>query len=211
MLTIIYWLDIIGVAIFAITGALVASRKQMDIVGFILIATFTGIGGGTIRDLLVGATPVFWVKEPLYPFTCLASAVIVYFTAHFFESRYKVLLWLDALGLSMFCITGAAKALSLGVHPGIAMVLGMISATFGGLVRDVVCNEIPLIMRREIYAIAAALGAVIYVACVQMGLPTGVPALIAFFSAFGLRASALIWGWGFPVYKTRPGRDYPNE
>ena len=110
----------------------------------------------------------------------------------------------------MFCITGAAIALRLGVHPGIAMILGMISATFGGLVRDVTCNEIPLIMRREIYAVAAALGAVIYVMGVEMGLAAPIAALIAFVFAFGLRASALIWGWGFPVYKARPGRDYPE-
>ena len=156
-------LDLFGVAVFAVTGALTASRKQMDIVGFALLATVTGIGGGTLRDLVLGAQPVFWVREPVYVAICIAVAVIVFFTAHIPESRYRLLLWLDALGLSFFCVAGADKALTADAGWFIAIVMGVITATFGGVVRDVLGGEIPVILRREIYATAALAGAGVFV------------------------------------------------
>jgi uncharacterized membrane protein YeiH len=102
-------LDWFGVAVFAVTGALVASRKQMDIFGFALLATVTGVGGGSVRDLLLGQLPVFWVREPAYVVICVVVSVIVYFTAHIPESRYRLLMWLDAIGLAFFCVVGAGK------------------------------------------------------------------------------------------------------
>ncbi|WP_417830560.1 trimeric intracellular cation channel family protein [Thalassospira sp.] len=206
---IIYWLELAGVAVFAITGALEASRRQMDVVGFVLIATFTGIGGGTVRDVITGATPVFWIRDPAWIITCISAAIFTYFTAHLVERRYVALIWLDAIGLAMFGVTGAAIGLNLGVSPLVAIILGMITATFGGMVRDVVCNEIPLILRPEIYITCAALGAGIYViGTAVLDLPRGPIALIAFFTAFLLRASAIKFQLRFPVYKTRPGREY---
>ena len=105
------FLDYIGVAVFAATGALVASRKQLDLLGFVWFAAFTGIGGGTLRDLVLGQTPVFWVKEPFYLIVCALIGLIVFFTAHLVESRYRVLLWLDAVGIAAYCVMGAAKGL----------------------------------------------------------------------------------------------------
>jgi uncharacterized membrane protein YeiH len=206
---IIYWLELAGVAVFAITGALEASRRQMDVVGFVLIATFTGIGGGTVRDVITGATPVFWIRDPAWLITCIGAAIITYFTAHLVERRYIALLWLDAVGLAMFGVTGAAIGLNIGVSPLVAIILGMISATFGGMVRDVVCNEIPLILRPEIYITCALVGAGIYVVgTALLDLPRGPIAIIAFFAAFTLRASAIKFKLSFPVYKARPGREY---
>ena len=206
---IIYWLELAGVAVFAITGALEASRRQMDVVGFVLIATFTGIGGGTVRDVITGETPVFWIKDPSWIITCIAAAIFTYFTAHLVERRYVALIWLDALGLALFGVTGAAIGLNLGVSPLVAIILGMITATFGGMVRDVVCNEIPLILRPEIYISCAFLGASIYVVGTDiLELPRGPIAFIAFFAAFILRAAAIKFKLGFPVYKARPGREY---
>ncbi len=158
--TLIAILDLFGVAVFAVTGALVASRKQMDIVGFALLATVTGIGGGTLRDLLLGFSPVFWVHQPIYVVICVAVAGLVFFTAHVPESRYRLLLWLDALGLSVFCVVGADKAMEAGTGAFIAIVMGVITATFGGLVRDVLGGEIPVILRKEIYASAALAGSI---------------------------------------------------
>jgi|TARA_R110001583_G_scaffold184213_1_gene343323 uncharacterized membrane protein YeiH len=204
-----YWLELTGVAVFAVTGALEASRRQMDIVGFILIATFTGIGGGTVRDVITGETPVFWIRDPAWIITCIASAVVVYFTAHLLERRYVALLWLDALGLAMFGVTGAAIGLNLNLSPLVAIILGMISATFGGMVRDVVCNELPLILRPEIYITSALLGATIYtVGTALLELPRQPVALVAFLCAFALRAAALKYRLSFPVYRARPGREY---
>ena len=206
---IIYWLELAGVAVFAITGALEASRRQMDMVGFVLIATFTGIGGGTVRDVITGETPVFWIRDTTWLVTCIGAAVITYFTAHLVERRYVALLWLDALGLAMFGVTGAAIGLNLGVSPLVAIVLGMITATFGGMVRDVVCNEIPLILRPEIYITCALVGAGIYViGTAILDFPRGPIAVIAFFAAFLMRACAIKFKLSFPVYKARPGREY---
>lgn len=209
IIQIIYWLELAGVAVFAMTGALEASRRQMDVVGFILIATFTGIGGGTVRDVITGATPVFWIRDPAWVITCIGAAIFTYFTAHLAERRYIVLIWLDALGLALFGVTGAAIGLNLGVSPLVAIILGMITATFGGMVRDVVCNEIPLILRPEIYISCALLGASIYVVGTDIfGLPRAPVGLVAFLCAFMLRACAIRFKLSFPVYRARPGREY---
>lgn len=200
-------LDLFGVAVFAVTGALTASRKQMDVVGFALLATVTGIGGGTLRDLVLGAQPVFWVREPVYVVVCVAVAILVFFTAHIPESRYRLLLWLDALGLSFFCVAGAEKALEAQAGWFIAIVMGVITATFGGVVRDVLGGEVPVILRKEIYATAALAGAAIFVAMILAGV-TGWPAALAGFAVcLAIRGLALQRGWSLPVYRARPGRD----
>lgn len=208
--TLITTLDLLGVAVFAVTGALVASRKQMDIVGFALLATVTGIGGGTLRDLVLGLTPVFWVQQPVYVVICVAVAAIVFFTAHIPESRYRLLLWLDALGLSVFCVVGADKALAAGTGAFIAVVMGVITATFGGVVRDVLGGEIPVILRKEIYATAALAGAATFVGGALAGLPPAAAALGGFAVCLVIRGLALQRGWSLPVYRARPGRS-PDE
>ena len=208
--TLIAILDLFGVAVFAVTGALVASRKQMDIVGFALLATVTGIGGGTLRDLLLGFSPVFWVHQPIYVVICVAVAGLVFFTAHIPESRYRLLLWLDALGLSVFCVVGADKAMEAGTGAFIAIVMGVITATFGGLVRDVLGGEIPVILRKEIYASAALAGAIAVVGGVTAGLPTAAATFAGFAICLLIRGLALQRGWSLPVYRARPGRS-PDE
>jgi uncharacterized membrane protein YeiH len=208
--TLITILDLLGVAVFAITGALVASRKQMDIVGFALLATVTGIGGGTLRDLVLGLAPAFWVQQPVYVAVCIAVAAIVFFSAHIPESRYRLLLWLDALGLSFFCVVGADKALAAGTGWFIAIVMGVITATFGGVVRDVLGGEIPVILRKEIYATAALAGSAAFVAGIAAGVPAVAAALAGFALCFAIRGTALQRGWSLPVYRARPGRR-PDE
>lgn len=204
--TLITVLDLLGVAVFAITGALVASRKQMDIVGFALLATVTGIGGGTLRDVVLGQTPVFWVQQPVYVVVCISVAGIAFFTAHVPESRYRLLLWLDAVGLATFCVVGADKALVAGAGPFIAVVMGVITATFGGVVRDVLGGEIPVILRKEIYATAALAGAAAFIGGAMAGLPPGTAALAGFVVCLAIRGLALQRGWSLPVYRARPGR-----
>jgi uncharacterized membrane protein YeiH len=142
-------LDWFGVIVFAISGALVASRKQMDIVGFALLGTVTGIGGGTLRDILLGELPVFWVREPAYLVTCVLISGVVFFTAHISESRYRLLLWFDALGLALFAVTGAERALLSGSGPVVVVAMGVITATFGGVIRDVLGGESPVVLSRE--------------------------------------------------------------
>lgn len=203
-------IDLIGVAVFAVTGALVASRKQMDVFGFALLGTVTGLGGGTLRDLLLGDAPVFWVKEPVYVAICVSVSAVVFFTAHIPESRYRLLLWLDAVGLSFFCIVGAQKALAQDVGAFIAVVMGVMTATFGGIVRDMVVGEVPLVLHKEIYVTAALAGSLVFVGLLNLSAPQTIAAVCGFAACFAVRASALRYGWALPTYKPRPGRT-PEE
>jgi len=198
-------LDYAGIAVFAATGALAASRKQVDMIGFLFFAAITGIGGGTLRDLILGV-PVFWVVNPDYLVICVVTAVIVYFTAHLFESRYRLLLWLDAVGLAAYCVFGAWKALSVTGSPVIGVVMGVITASFGGILRDQLAGEPSILLQREIYITAALLGASVYTGLAMADLPVMTAALLAAAAAFAIRGGALKFGWSFPPYKARPGR-----
>ncbi|MEJ2016185.1 MAG: trimeric intracellular cation channel family protein [Limibacillus sp.] len=209
MVGFVYWMDLLGVAVFAATGALVASRKQMDIVGFALMASVTGIGGGTLRDLLLDR-PVFWIGDTSYLLVCLGVALLLFLTAHLVQRRFIALLWADALGLAAFCVLGAELARRAGADPLIAVVMGMMTATFGGLIRDVLCQELPLILRKEVYASAAAAGAIVHVAGTEaLGLSVLVSASAGLASAFALRAAGIAFGLSLPPYKPREARDYP--
>ena len=174
---------------FAISGALVASRKQMDIVGFVLLGTVTGIGGGTLRDVLLGANPVFWINEPAYLVACVAVSGIVFFTAHIPQSRYQFLLWFDALGLGIFAVVGAEKALLMGTGPTVAIAMGVITATCGGILRDLLGAESPVVLSREIYVTAALAGAASFVAGSAVGLPREVAVFVGLLIGFGLRGA----------------------
>ena len=195
-----------GVAVFATTGALVASRKQMDIVGFALLGTATGIGGGTIRDTLLGHYPVFWIADPRYLLTCVVVACATFFLAHIPQSRYSLLLRFDGIGMAIFAVTGSETALLAGAEPVVAIAMGVITATFGGMIRDVLGGEIPLILRREIYVTAAMAGAVVFTLATLAGATVLLAAVLAFSAAFLVRGGALRFGWAFPAYRSRPGR-----
>jgi uncharacterized membrane protein YeiH len=203
--TIFDFANFAGVFVFAATGALAASRRQLDIIGFIFLANVTGIGGGTMRDLVLGS-PVFWVVEPFYLLAGTSAAIIVYFTAHLVESRYRLLLWFDAIGLSAYTVVGAAKGLALGFGPSVAIVTGIFTATLGGILRDMVAGEPSVLMRREIYVSAALAGACLYVVLERLGIDPIFAALAAALTAFIVRGGALYFGWNLPVYKSRPGR-----
>ncbi len=198
--------DYAGVAVFAATGALSASRKELDIIGFLFLAGFTGIGGGTLRDLILDV-PVFWVQNHDYLVVCAAVAVLVYFTAPLVEYRYRLLLWLDAVGLAAYCVFGAWKGLVVTGSALVAVVMGLLTATFGGILRDQIAGEPSVLMRPEIYVTAAMAGAVTFTVLDIAGLPLLAAAAPAFLVAFAIRGGALRFGWSFPPYRSRPGRD----
>ena len=200
-------LDYAGVAVFAATGALSASRKQLDIIGYLFLASVTGIGGGTMRDVVLGATPVFWVTNPTYLLVCVTVAVILFFTAHLFGSRYRVLVWLDAIGLSAYCVMGAAKGFAATGSAGVALVTGMLTATFGGILRDLLAGEPSVLLRPEVYVTAALIGAGAFVLATMAGLPLAAASTLGVFSAFAVRGGALKFGWTLPTGKAQPGRD----
>jgi uncharacterized membrane protein YeiH len=197
-------LDWLGVIVFAVSGALVASRKQMDIVGFALLGTVTGIGGGTLRDLLLGQGPVFWVREPAYLIVCVVVSGVVFVTAHIPQSRYRVLLWFDALGLALFAVTGAERALLVGSGPVVAVAMGVITATFGGIIRDVLGNESPVVLSREIYVTAALVGAGVFIVLSAYGLGRESALGAGLLAGLVVRGMALRWGWSLPRYRARP-------
>lgn len=202
------WLDLFGVAVFAATGALVASRRQMDLIGFGLMASAAGMGGGTLRDVLL-ARPVFWIADGRYMAVCLGVATLVYLSAHVLQRRFVVLLWADAVGLAAYAVMGAALGLRAGAAAPVAVVLGVMTATFGGLIRDVLCQETPLILRREVYATAAAAGAGAFVLAAVLGVERPLAAALDFGVGLAVRAGGIAYGWSLPTYKPRPGRDYP--
>lgn len=196
-------LDWLGIVVFTITGALVASRKQMDAIGFILLGTVTGIGGGTIRDLILDAHPVFWLDRPQYLAVCVVVSAAAFFTAHLVTSRYRLILWLDALGLALFATAGAEKAVSLGEAPLVAITMGVITACFGGMIRDLLGKEDSIIFSHEIYVTAAVVSAACYVGGNALGLSRELAISLALVAGFGLRTGALAFGWSLPRYKPR--------
>ena len=199
-------LDYAGVAVFAATGALAASRKELDMIGFLFLASVTGIGGGTLRDVILGATPVFWAQNPAYVLVCAGVAVLVFFTAHLVESRYKLLLWLDAVGLAAYCVLGAAKGLAATGSATVAVVTGVLTATFGGILRDLLAGEPSVLLRPEVYVTAALSGAATFTIIAAAGSAPSVAAAAGFLVAFLVRGGALRFGWTFPRYRSRPGR-----
>lgn len=200
-------LDHAAVFVFALTGALAASRAQLDIVGFVFLACLTAVGGGTLRDLLLGREPVFWLAEPQFVVLASAAAVLVFFTAHLLESRMRTLLWLDACALSVAVPAGVAVALGMGQSPLVVAIMGISTGCFGGLMRDVVCNEVPLVLRQgELYVTAAFAGSVAAVAAEMGGLPLPLALVICGATTLVLRAGSLAFGWRLPVYRARPPR-----
>ena len=195
------WLDMLGIAVFAATGALAAAHRAQTFVTAAFFALVTGVGGGTIRDLLIGA-PVFWVHDATVATLILGVAVMIWITPQRWWND-NTFAWLDAFGLAAYAAFGAAKALSYGIPPVPAAVMGVVTACAGGIIRDVLANEPSILMRPELYVTAAALTASLQVVLTLLGLPTFVAGLLAASAGFGLRAAAMVWKLGLPAYRGR--------
>ncbi len=180
-----------AVAVFAISGALDAARQKMDILGFMLIGTATGVGGGTLRDVLLGNMPVFWIREPIWIVICLIASAITYFIAPNLASRTKALIWMDAVGLALFSVVGTKIGLDFGVSPLIALCMGVMTASFGGIARDVLCSSNLTLMNEELYITTTVAGAAIYLWLSTLGLPDSYDLVGGFLVAFILRALAI--------------------
>lgn len=159
----LYSLDLLGTVVFAISGAWLACRKEMDLFGAMVLAFVTAVGGGTIRDLLLGSIPVFWIEDTLYVMSIIAATALAILVRKLNQKLEWPMQVLDALGLAVFVVIGVSKALSFGVDPLIAIMMGILTGSGGGVIRDVLAGEVPVILRREIYASAAFAGGVVYV------------------------------------------------
>ena len=191
-------LDYVGIAVFAVSGALLAAEKKQTLVTFIFFAVITGVGGGTMRDLLIGA-PVFWTHSNAFLLICIAAALAVWF---FSRQTFagKALLWFDAIGLAAYATYGAAKALNFGVAPVPAFAMGVMTACVGGIIRDVLAGEPSILMRPELYVTAAALASGLFVGLTMVGAAPGLAALVAGLAGFSLRGAAIARGLSLPAY-----------
>jgi uncharacterized membrane protein YeiH len=192
--------DILAAVVFAASGALVAFRKRLDLVGFMWLAVLTGVGGGTVRDLVLGV-PVFWIVNPTDVIACLITALIMYFVAPLVEAKYNLLLWFDALGLALVTIAGTAKGIDHGTDALVAIVMGVVTGSVGGIVRDLVGNEPSVILRHEIYVTASVLGACAYVLLVRLSLGRFEASGIGILVTFVVRALAITYKWSLPAYR----------
>ena len=192
-------LDLLGTAVFALTGALLAARMRQTFVTMGFFALITGGGGGSVRDLLIGA-PVFWVRDPWVAPACLAVALLVWFTPRRWWEG-ELLDWADALGLAAYTVLGTAKALAFAVAPVPAMLMGIVTGCAGGIIRDVVAGRPSILMRPELYVTAAALTAALVAAGQALGLAHGAAWGLAMLAGFALRAMAITRGLAIPAYK----------
>jgi uncharacterized membrane protein YeiH len=197
-------LDYAGVTVFALTGAFAAARDRHDIITFWFFAVVTGVGGGTLRDLLIGA-PVFWINEPAYLGIGLIASLIVWFAGERVE-RAAVLIWLDALGLAAYAVIGASKAIAFNVDPVVAAAMGVLTASFGGVIRDVLAGQPSILLKREISISAALLAAGGFVALYRLGVPSLWAGVAGALAGFGLRAGAIHYGWKLPAFGEKSGQ-----
>ena len=197
-------LDLAGIAIFALAGALLAAQLKRDFVTLAFFALVTGVGGGSIRDLLIGA-PVFWVRDALVAPVCLAMALLAWFTPQRWW-EHRLLLWADAVGLAAYAVLGTVKALGYGVAPVPAALMGVITGCAGGMIRDVLAGQPSILMRSEIYVTAAALAATLASAGTVLGLPDRLVWAGAALAGFVLRGAAIRWSLTLPLYGARDAR-----
>ncbi|MCG5495025.1 trimeric intracellular cation channel family protein [Ectothiorhodospira variabilis] len=197
----LYYFDLMGVAVFAASGVLAARDRNLDIFGLIMVATLTAIGGGTIRDLLLDRHPIFWVVDSWYLVVIIASAVTTILYLKWRPPPGTLFLVADTLGLALFALSGATLALAAGHSPLIVIIMGVMTGTMGGMLRDVITARVPLILQKEIYATAALCGVVVYL----LAMAAGINDLMAFGAGFAtvvaLRLIAIRWGINLPVIR----------
>ncbi|NLR16750.1 MULTISPECIES: trimeric intracellular cation channel family protein [Pseudoalteromonas] len=199
-----HWFDLLGVMVFAISGTLIAHSKHMDGFGVIVLAAATGIGGGTIRDLILDQ-PVFWLHDTSYIYAILCAVLISIFWLNRHENIPRTLLQIaDAIGLAFFAVMGVQKALSIGMPDMTAIIMGVLTGCFGGVIRDVLAREIPLLLKGELYAITCIFGGIVYTQTIKLGLATEYVMLLSMASTLFLRLAAMRYNLVLHVFK------YPN-
>ena len=198
--------DILAAVVFAVSGALVASRKGMDVMGFRWFAVITGVGGGTVRDLILDV-PVFWVRNPAHVSACLATAVVMHFVAPRVESRFRTLLWFDAFGLALVTAAGTVTAVDAGAPALVAIAMGAVTGCVGGIIRDTLGHVPSVLLAHEIYVTASVLGACTYVALNAAGVDRLLAMMAAFLVTFVVRGLAIRFGLSLPVFRDSTRRE----
>ncbi len=190
-MTALYWIEMFGVAVFAMAGAIEAARKRLDLFGVLVLAFVTALGGGTLRDLLLDISPLAWIRDIWLAYVALLSGVFTFIVAKFFRIPFRALLYADAIGLAAFTVSGTQLAMSQGLPGLVVVMMGMASGIFGGIIRDIMANEVPLIFRRDIYATATLVGALWLYYSQQLQIDVGLSMLIGFSLVLGTRIIAI--------------------
>lgn len=202
---ILYALQLLGTAVFACSGALEAGRKRLDLVGVAAVSFVTAMGGGTVRDILLNRDALLWTADPVYLYISVGAGLLTWALAKIWLPSHRMLVTLDAGGLALFTISGVQVAEHQGTAPSIALVMGLITGAAGGVFRDVLCGEIPLIFRKsELYVSASLIGGITYLSAKTLGLPLGPSALLGAALIFFLRMAAVKWQWRLPVFALPP-------
>ena len=197
----IYYFDLIGTFVFAISGVLTASEKKFDVFGASVIAFVTAIGGGTLRDILIGDSPVGWIKDLNYLYIIIIAIVVsLFFKKRVIQLRNTLFLF-DTVGIGVFTIIGVQKSINFGISPIIAVMMGTISAVFGGVIRDILTNETPLIFRKEIYATPCILGGAIYLTLLHFNINIQLVSFMTAVLIIGVRLLAVKKKWALPRIK----------
>ncbi len=195
-------IDILGTVAFAISGVLVAMEKKLDLFGVLIIAFVTAIGGGTLRDLLIGNTPVGWMTTPVYIITITATVIAAIIFVNQLRYFRKSLFLFDTIGIGLYTMVGVEKGLSAGLSPVMCIILGTITASFGGVIRDILCNEIPVIFRKEVYATICILGGIIYFIFIQFPVDNAYAYVAAILSIIVMRLLAVRFKISLPnIYR----------
>jgi uncharacterized membrane protein YeiH len=198
--SVIHILDLIGTAVFATTGALVAGRKRMDTFGVVILGCVTAVGGGTLRDVVLGRSPVFWVSSPHYLAIATLAAIGTFVVAHRWRLPEMAIAYADAVGLAVFTVMGFQAGFQTTHSFGISIVMGMTTGVVGGIIRDVLAGTIPLIFHKEIYALASLAGAALLALSIHLQWPTTLALPLAILTTLGIRIAALHWNLTLPVF-----------
>ncbi len=197
----IYQLDLIGTAVFATAGVLSAGGKRMDLFGVVVVAMVSALGGGTLRDVILDVNPVFWVADPLYLYIAALAALLTFYAAtHVSRIPPAIFLVADALGLAVFTIIGAHKAFDLGAPYIVVVIMGIMTGVAGGMLRDVLCAQIPLVLRREIYATACLVGGLMFVVLAHFHAPQSLLIPLPAAAVLVVRLAAIYWQVSLPVF-----------
>lgn len=194
----IFLIDICGTFAFAVSGVLAAVDRKFDLFGVIILAFVTSLGGGTLRDILIGATPVGWMKSDIHIYIILFTIPMAYFFMNTLVRLKKTFLLFDTIGIGLFTVLGLEKAIEVGLSPVVAIMMGVVTAVFGGVIRDVLSNQIPLIFRKEIYAFACLSGGITYSSLNYFGLFLEFNLIISIAVVISIRLLAIKHKWSIP-------------
>jgi len=202
-MTLLYFIELFGVVVFAMAGSIEAARNRFDLFGVLVLAFVSALGGGTIRDLLLGISPLAWIRDINLAYLALASGFLMFLLAKFIKFPFRAMLYADAIGLAAFTVSGTHLALSQSLPSLVVVMMGMASGIFGGILRDIMANEIPLIFRRDVYATASLVGALWVCYSQKLGLSSGLSIGFGFILIITIRFAAIKWNLSLPGFLSR--------